>query len=48
MGFIPNRFADSFYNNNYSETAIDSAVFVYGSQNFIINFGSTFYFILGF
>ena len=48
LAYVPNRFADPFYNNNYEEVAIDSAVFVFGTQNFIINFGSIFYFLLAF
>ena len=38
LSFIPNAFANPFYANNYSEVAVDSAVFAYSSQNFIINF----------
>lgn len=48
MRFVPNAFAGPFYSNNYSETSIDSAVFAFGMQNFVVNFGSIFYFLMGF
>ena len=48
LSFIPNAFANPFYSNNYSEVAVDSAAFAFTTQNFIINFGSIFYFLIGF
>ena len=48
MRFVPNAFSYPFYTANYSETAIDSAVFSFGMQNFVVNFGSIFYFLIGF
>jgi len=47
MRFVPNSFSFPFYQNNYSETSIDSAVFAFGMQNFIVAFGSIFYFLIG-
>ena len=47
MSFVPNVFANPFYEHNYSEAAVDSAVFALGSQNLVLNFGSIFYFFLG-
>ena len=46
MRFIPNRLADPFLQHNYSEEAIEAAAFAFGSQNFIVNFGSLFCFFL--
>ena len=48
LHFIQNHFANSFLDKAYTENVIDSAVFAFGTQNFIINFGSLFYFLLAF
>ena len=47
MRFIPNAFGFPFYISSYSETAIDPAVFAFGMQNFVVCFGSIFYFLIG-
>ena len=44
---VGNPFTYLFMQSNYSETAIDSAVFVFGSQNFLLNFGTLFLVFLG-
>jgi hypothetical protein len=41
LSFVPNEFGLAFP-NSYSETSLASAAYSYGSQNFILNFGSIF------